>query len=541
MLPVQYPCPFRTAGAAPRSVGPDPENLGDVATLAGQDGLPDGQADDRGATARGGAGQPASVGRCGAPGPSADDGESAEGSRMMMAGGATALGPTVAGSGRRSAGSAEPGAQPPAGPPGPAAGPDSGPVAGPAEIRPLEPAERAALMRVFETALVSIPSLPFFAEDQTGAAYFHEGRQFGAFVDGQLVGSTDSLASWLAVPGGRRLPHAAVTRVGVLPTHTRRGLLTALMRAQLTDARTRGDVVATLRASEAVIYERFGYGVATRAVTGEVLRSRARLRPTVAGAHGPVRLLDPSADSTWELLARVYESAAHQPGAIGRSERWWNIRRLRAAVEAGNEHYIAVHGAPGAEDGFVRYQPEAPQGWRHREDRAVDVHDFVVGSQQARAGLLRYLLGVDLVTRLNFELPFDDPLPFMLTDQRAMKITATEDETWLRLLDVPAALAARTYRDGVGAVTIEVVDELLADNSGCYEVSGSGAARLPDAPATGADLQTDVATLGAAYLGGTRWWQLAAAGRVQARDQAALTRADELFRVDPLPYAGTPF
>jgi ribosomal protein S18 acetylase RimI-like enzyme len=137
--------------------------------------------------------------------------------------------------------------------------------------------EVAAAAAVFRTAMVGLP-IPSFGPDP--GPFIEPGRSLGAFdADGQLVGGADAYTSWLTVPGGARVPHGAVTHVGVLPTHTRRGIVTALITRQLHDLAARGEVVASLRASEAVIYERFGYGIATWAADYELDRRHGALRP----------------------------------------------------------------------------------------------------------------------------------------------------------------------------------------------------------------------------------------------------------------------
>src|SRR5215213_7370097 len=130
------------------------------------------------------------------------------------------------------------------------------------EVRVLADEELPASVDVVRSALLSEPgpSQPFDAE-RSG----HEsGRTHGAVESGRVVGTAGAFTFDLTVPGRRRIPAAGVTRVGVLATHTRRGALSALMRAQLRDVRERGEPVAVLRASEAVIYGRFGYGAASR-------------------------------------------------------------------------------------------------------------------------------------------------------------------------------------------------------------------------------------------------------------------------------------
>ena len=65
------------------------------------------------------------------------------------------------------------------------------------------------------------------------------------------------------LPGGAQVPVAAVTAVTVSPAHRRRGLLTRMMRHQLDTIAARGhESLAMLFASEAMIYGRFGYGMA---------------------------------------------------------------------------------------------------------------------------------------------------------------------------------------------------------------------------------------------------------------------------------------
>jgi predicted N-acetyltransferase YhbS len=67
----------------------------------------------------------------------------------------------------------------------------------------------------------------------------------------------------LTLPGETIVPTTGVTAVGVLPSHRRQGVLSAMMRHQLTELRARGEVLSVLLASEALIYRRFGYGPAT--------------------------------------------------------------------------------------------------------------------------------------------------------------------------------------------------------------------------------------------------------------------------------------
>ena len=96
------------------------------------------------------------------------------------------------------------------------------------------------------------------------AADLAPGRSWGVHARDELVATGRAFATRTAVPGGAVLDVGAVTQIAVRADHTRRGLLTAVMRALLGDVAERGETLAVLHATEARIYGRFGYGVATR-------------------------------------------------------------------------------------------------------------------------------------------------------------------------------------------------------------------------------------------------------------------------------------
>jgi predicted acetyltransferase len=399
------------------------------------------------------------------------------------------------------------------------------------EIRVLDTEDDLiAAVNVFRTAMVGFPPLSNLEPGQI-TTLLEPGRTVGAFVGGQLVGTADAVTSGLTLPGGAIVGHAAVTHIGVLPSFTRKGIATDLMRHQLQDIAARGEVVATLRASEATIYERYGYGVASSSQSVEVQTARATLRPDV-GAGGPVRLLDTA--QAWDLLPRIYGgNRPSRPGTIDRPAVWWQGVRLRSESSPGAS-YVAVHGEPGAESGFARYRPVDTDTWFVSDQRTIVVEDFFAPTTDAYLGLLRFLLGLDLIDRVMFwMLPVDDPLPWLLVDRRAMKVTAVHDETWLRIIDAHQALAARRYAGG-RAVTIAVNDPLLQRNSASFGISGDGAEPTDRHP----DIRVGVEGLGAVLLGGATWRGLAAAGLARADDPAALVAADQLFAVPDAPHSG---
>lgn len=390
-----------------------------------------------------------------------------------------------------------------------------------------------AAANVFRAAMVGFPPMTDLPPGRI-TKLLDPGRTIGAFAGGQLVGTADAVTSTMTLPGGANVSHAAVTHIGVLPSFTRKGIATALVRHQLNDIAARGEVVASLRASEATIYERYGYGVASSAHSVEIATARAAFRPGV-GPGGPVRLV--GAAEAWEILPRIYDAnRPTRPGTIDRPGVWWEGVRLRTESSSG-AWYVAVHGEPGAESGFARYRPIDTDRWFVSDQRTIVVEDFFAPTTDAYLGLLRFLFGLDLVDRVTFwMLPLDDPLPWLLADRRAVKVTAVHDETWLRVIDVESVLRARCYA-GDGAVTVAVNDPLLPKNSANFAIDRDGAGSTTRR----ADIHVGIEGLGAVLLGGDTWHRLAVAGLARADDPAALAVADQLFAVREAPHAGTFF
>ena len=196
-----------------------------------------------------------------------------------------------------------------------------------------------------------------------------------------------------------------------------------------------------------------------------------------------------------------------------------------------------MSGPPGQEDGYAVYGPGEPGAWFGGPEKVVTVHDLVTVGAAAWIGLVRFFSALDLADVIRFpDRPTDDPLGHMFVDDRAVRRLGHDDEIWLRLVHVEAALAARTYADGP-AVTVAVADPLLPHNQASFRVGPDGAERTDAA----AELGLDVGALGALYLGGSTWRDLALAGRVREMRPGAVADADRLFHTDQAPWSGTSF
>src|SRR5215207_2334579 len=349
-------------------------------------------------------------------------------------------------------------------------------------------------------------------------------RSLAWFDDGRIVATTMAFTRTLTVPGAT-VGCAGVTAVAVVPTHRRRGLLTAMMRRQLEDVRARGEPVAGLWASEAGIYGRFGYGVGATQAHVVARRPAARLAaPPSPG--GPLR--SGPAGEHLEAMRAVHDRVRRdRPGMLDRAGPWWPDRlHDPQSLRRGAQPLRAVV----TDEGYALYavRPDFD------EDGAagnVGVRELVAVTREARAVLWAFLLDQDLTRTVTWELaPVDEPLWLMVTDPRAVR-RKLGDGLWVRLVDVAAALAAREYATDP-EVVLEVTDAFCPWNEGRYQLAG-GACQPTDAEP---DLALDVAALGAAYLGGPTLHELAAAGRVRELRPGALARASSAFRGEVAPW-----
>jgi len=415
------------------------------------------------------------------------------------------------------------------------------------EIRPIEPDEFAAFRRVNDAAFGWQPSDEDIEADRP---LLEADRTLAIYDAGRIVATAAAFSFALTLPGltstgpdatSPTASVAGVTGVGVLPTHRRRGLLRALMRRQLDDVRARGESMAVLTASESVIYERFGYGLAT-SVLGIDIDPRHGAFGRPGEYPGRLTLLDHNAAT--ELLPAVYDHwRRRQPSALDRSDARWRhtLRGARMPQDGASAIFcVAYEPTPGQVDGVAIYRVR--NQWTDGiASNALLLRELFAVTPMAYATLWQYLLSVDLINSVQCpNRPVDEPLRWLLADPRRLRVTRRTDDLWVRIVDVPAALTARRY--GVeDSLVLEISDPFLPNNAGCYALEGGPDGAVCRPTTATADLALSVADLGAIFLGGVRPSALAYAGRVVEQSRGALRRADALFATDRAPYCGTPF
>ena len=355
-------------------------------------------------------------------------------------------------------------------------------------------------------------------------------RVYAAWEGGRAVGGLGAFPFQLTVPGGR-VPAAGVTVAGVLPTHRRRGLLRAMMRALLDACYQHGESVAYLWATEDTIYGRFGFGLASFTAEIDLPRERSAFHAPFA-PFGRLQLVSPGAAE--EFVAPVYERVAVQtPGMFARSSTWWQTRVLpdpewRRGSNGDLQCAILENAGRPTAYAFYRINSEFERGL---QTGSVTVIAAVAESPEATRAIWRYLFDIDWMARVRaWLLPLDHPLLHLLAEPRRLGFSL-RDGLRVRLLDFKTAMSARSYQ-ARGSVVLDVIDEFCPWNAGRWRVGADGVERTEEAPG----LRCDISALGSVYLGGFTWTQLARALRIQELLPEAAVHADVLFQVSSAPW-----
>lgn len=353
-----------------------------------------------------------------------------------------------------------------------------------------------------------------------------------AFHDGRMVSHLLAYP-WRMAINGARVALAGVADVATWPEHRRAGYTGALLRASLGWMRARGLVLAMLYPTFYALYRRFGWALA----------AEKRRYAAPATAFAPAAFAAPAAGRAERLtddligaLGAMYDRwLASANGALERDEAHWRWRTLYS--RAGPPHAVQWRGANGEADGYVLYRgPQRGPGREAAPDQELDVLELVALTPDGYRGLITYLARHDLVRRLHWSGPPDDPLRSLITDPAAVHVEA-QPSFMLRLVDVPRALAARGYLPGPPTrLIVQVRDAVAPWNDGSWALTvEDGAARVVR---TSADphLSLDVATLAALYNGFLSPRHACLTGLVRVADHAALDAASRLFAVTTPPF-----
>lgn len=372
-----------------------------------------------------------------------------------------------------------------------------------------------------------------------------EGQRLRALHDGVDPSPVATLRSWdarMTVPGGE-VAVDAVTSIAVRPTHRRRGLMRRLLDEDLAVAARAGTPVAALTSTQGSLYERFGFGAATWTRSLSVDTAAARFRD--GAERGRVEIVT-APEAFVALASAVHERARRRhAGAIAPRPHQWE--KLAGGAGMTGEPDAARHTAVWRDDdgllgGYVVHRVES--GWSPTGDRAtLAVLDMQATTPRAYRELWRHLCGHDLVGTVRWaSASVDEPLPWLLADHRAVTLGEASAMLWLRLLDLPTALTARTY-PVADVLALHAIDP-AGHVAGRWRLDTTD----PTTPrvvrldaAHPVDVEVGAGELASIYLGGVDPRVLARAGRLTEHTAGAAARLARVLGAPSVPWNGIRF
>lgn len=381
----------------------------------------------------------------------------------------------------------------------------------------------------------------------------HEEQRFAAEVGGSpdpgtYAGVYGVYPMTLATPGPgrsvRQVPCAGLTWVAVHPDHRRKGVLTAMLRHHFEQVRSeRGAHVSALHASEPAIYGRHGYGLASLELEVSLSRGTTLTAPDLEDAAAAVttRLATVTDPDVPKRMRECHLAAAGMGAVVGDSGYYTRLCRQRPEQLRDKEPWRVLFARrDGVDAGFAMFRRT------HRWERARPSGELtvwaLVGDPVAQLVLLRRLVDFDLIGTVKLgHVGVEDPLLLWAGGPRSASDVATYDSLWVRLVDLPEALQARSWSAPCDVV-VEVADTAAPWNDGTWRIHAepTGTATVQRTTAE-ADVRLPVDALGAAYLGGGNLVARQVAGQVTERRTGAVAELWRALRTDRSPTAAVGF
>lgn len=361
-----------------------------------------------------------------------------------------------------------------------------------------------------------------------------------AAVDTQsnrIIGTGGADSYWLTVPGGELVPMAGVAYMTTSVTHRRQGAFSNMMTYIHDVARERGDVISGLWASQSHLYGRFDYGLSINSYDWEIDPSFGEFShfPAANANNADIKVSFIDADEADVVLPGIYERMHRQTtGSVNRTSGRWRYQLFdeERVRQGASPLFFAVCEEAGEQTGYVSYRMRR-QG--DSDMGTLEVVEQVSATEVAHAAIWRFLLDFDLVGNITaINRPSDDSLWWMLSDPRRLR-RKSHDALWVRLLDIPKALEARTYNSD-GILKIGLVSDVQPESAGTYVIeiddSRGSVKKTTDKP----DVVMTPADLSALYLGGISSGPLFEAGRINEITTGSLAKLTGMFNTDSAPW-----
>ena len=354
-----------------------------------------------------------------------------------------------------------------------------------------------------------------------------------AFVDGELASMFTNIPFTMRAEGNPR-PLAGVSTIGTQPEFRRRGLVRRIHTEAFARMRDAGQPMAALWASQAAIYQRYGYAIASMQRHYSVDTADIGF---FDGDDGSCDVRRVPSDAAYDTAKRLYiEFIADRMCYLHRARPLWMQNAFEPNDADGPIWTAVAYDSDGNARGYVIYTLRAGKVTHRARAQELRIRDLVWLDQDAYRSIWSFIKSHDLVGRVFWHAaPVDDPAYELFVEPRMLH-TEDAEGAWFRLVDVAAALAGRGYHHE-GSIDITVADDTIAPwNNGHFrlDVSADGAEVHPiDSPRDGIALTPKALT--SIFTGFRTARQMNGWGFVDGSPDA-IKRATQLFETRHAPH-----
>ena len=376
------------------------------------------------------------------------------------------------------------------------------------EFAPYSPAAESAVreiwMQAFDTAADYWPVFTERIGPENVRTLKHGGTPIG------LLG-VYRMGQWF---GGHAVPSGGFAAVAIAPEHRQRGAAKHMLTASLQELRAAKIPIASLYPTSQAVYRSIGFEQAGSRCFYELPVRSIGLRERGLAA----RRVPSDGSAGFDDVYRQF--AQTQNGTVERTPGLWERLLVNPS---GDPQYAYVVEEDGQPAGYVIYHLD---GSGSDGQTRIAVRDWCALSGAAARRIWSLL--ADHGTMVESVCWFGAARDDMLAHVAECKPTKISLQRWmLRLLDVPAALAARGYPGANGELHLDVTDPLIAENTGPLVLTvRDGSATVE--PGGRGDLKCDIRGLGPLYTGMFRPDTLARLGWITGTP-AAIDTATTLF------------
>lgn len=394
------------------------------------------------------------------------------------------------------------------------------------EIRPATADELPELLRILTTSL-ALPPEDFAAlqPDFTLCA-FDDGRP--ASVHG----------SWPLTMrfNGKAVPISGVTTVSTDSVDRQRGYLRKLVTRHFEDLHEEGErPLAVLFASQAAIYQRYGYAVVSTQYQYEIEPRYIQFNEPLE-TPGTLRYIDPDPEADFGTLVGIYrEYREDRTGEVHRGKPMWDAGIL-APPKAGETRSVLVYEDGGELQGYAIYRTGPGDSPWPEPNHNCKIDDIVALTPQAYRAFWNNFATMQLVNKIEWHnVAGDDALPHILLEPRMLRRRSSE-QLLARVVDLEGSFRGRGYEESE-RLTFALDDDLCTWNSGNWQIyTGPDDAEVTKLDSGTPDIELKPGTLAMLLFGQITASEAARYGKLTVNNPDVLPTWDKTLRTKFAPF-----